>query len=61
MTGLSNDLVMTILIRVGTQELRHRYMGGCPDYTQPEKRDPLCAACKAIRACEQLDTEREAA
>jgi len=45
---------ITNLIRVGTQELRHRYMGWCPDYTQPDARDPLCAACKAIKAAEAL-------
>lgn len=40
------------LVRVGTQELRHRYMGSCPDYTQPESRDQLCAACKTLMKVE---------
>ena len=50
-TRLDGPLIRD-LVRVGTQELPHRYMGSCPDYTQPGARDPLCAACKAIRRAE---------
>lgn len=36
------------LVRVGTQEIKHRFKGACPDQTQPASRDPLCSACKAL-------------
>lgn len=29
---------------------KHDYMGGCPDETQPDARDPECAACRALVA-----------
>lgn len=45
---LSDHRLVRDLVRVGTQELKHRYIGACPDYTQTEMRDPLCAACKVL-------------
>lgn len=42
------------LARVATQDLHHRNAGRCPDSTQPNARDPLCAACKPIIAAEKL-------
>lgn len=43
------ERVIRDLIRVGTQALPHRYMGSCPDSTQLDSRDPLCAACKVLK------------
>lgn len=50
-----DERVVRDLIRIGTQELRHRYMGGCPDWTQTHARDPLCAACKVLIRAEAAD------
>lgn len=48
------DTVLSNLVRVGTLELPHRYAGSCPDGTQSQARDPLCAACKALKAGEEI-------
>lgn len=46
--------ILDLLRPVATGEINHRYRAGlCPDALEGhERRDPLCAACKRIKAAE---------